>query len=51
MVTIEAERQKRKRGLPSELIDLLIAYDWNKNFKLGEHPNSKTGNNIDVVQL
>ena len=33
--TVEAERAKRKRGEPSELMDLLIAYDWNKSFALG----------------
>ena len=31
---VEAERDKRKRGEPSELMDILIAYDWNDNFKL-----------------
>lgn len=31
---LRAERAKRKRGEASELMDLLIAYDWNKNFKL-----------------
>ncbi|CAB1368600.1 4Fe-4S dicluster domain-containing protein [Denitratisoma oestradiolicum] len=29
-----AEREKKKRGEASELMDLLIAYDWNNNFKL-----------------
>lgn len=33
--TIRGERAKRKAGQPSELNDLLIAYDWNENFKLG----------------
>ncbi len=33
--TLEGEREKRKRGEPSELMDLLIAYDWNENFALG----------------
>jgi len=33
--TIVAEREKRRRGEPSELMDLLIAYDWNRNFALG----------------
>jgi DMSO reductase family type II enzyme iron-sulfur subunit len=32
--TIESERAKRKRGEPSELMDTLIAYDWNESFKL-----------------
>lgn len=31
---VEDERAKRKAGEPSELMDLLIAYDWNDNFKL-----------------
>jgi len=31
---IRVEREKKKRGESSELMDLLIAYDWNKNFKL-----------------
>lgn len=37
VVALEAlriEREKRQRGEDSELMDLLIAYDWNKNFKL-----------------
>ena len=34
LATVEAEREKRKRGEPSELMDLLIAYDWNESFKL-----------------
>jgi len=35
LATVEAEREKRKRGEASELMDILIAYDWNDNFKLG----------------
>jgi DMSO reductase family type II enzyme iron-sulfur subunit len=35
LATVEAERAKRKRGEPSELMDLLIAYDWNESFALG----------------
>jgi len=35
LATVEAERAKRKRGEPSELMDLLIAYDWNESFQLG----------------
>lgn len=35
LATVTAERAKRKRGEPSELMDLLIAYDWNESFKLG----------------
>jgi len=34
LAVVEAEREKRKRGEPSELMDILIAYDWNDNFKL-----------------
>jgi DMSO reductase family type II enzyme iron-sulfur subunit len=34
--TLGAEREKRKRGEPSELMDLLIAYDWTQSFALGE---------------
>ncbi len=34
LATIEAERAKKKRGESSELMDLLIAYDWNESFKL-----------------
>ncbi len=32
--TLAFERTKRKHGEKSELMDLLIAYDWNNNFKL-----------------
>jgi len=28
-----AERDKKKRGEKSELMDLLIAFNWNDNFK------------------
>lgn len=31
---LHAERDKKKRGEQSELMDLLIAYNWNDNFKL-----------------
>ncbi|MBW2275496.1 MAG: respiratory nitrate reductase subunit beta [Deltaproteobacteria bacterium] len=34
IVTIEREREKRRRGESSELMDLLIAYDWNESFQL-----------------
>lgn len=33
---VDAERAKKKRGEESELMDILIAYDWNQNFKLDE---------------
>lgn len=36
MDTIKAEREKSQRGEKSELMDLLIAYDWHQNFKLSE---------------
>jgi len=32
--TLTTEREKRRRGESSELMDLLIAYDWNDNFHL-----------------
>ena len=32
-----AEREKTRRGGNSELMDLLIAYNWNDNFKLDAH--------------
>ena len=35
LATVAAERVKRKRGEPSELMDILIAYDWNESFELG----------------
>jgi hypothetical protein len=35
LATVEAERAKRKRGEASELMDILIAYDWNESFQLG----------------
>ena len=31
---LHAERDKKKRGEKSELMDLLIAFNWNDNFKL-----------------
>lgn len=31
---LHAERAKKKQGQSSELMDILIAYDWNDNFKL-----------------
>jgi DMSO reductase family type II enzyme iron-sulfur subunit len=35
LATVETERARRRRGEPSELMDLLIAYDWNECFRLG----------------
>jgi len=35
LATLEGERAKRRSGEPSELMDLLIAYDWNESFALG----------------
>lgn len=32
---LERERDKKRAGQGSELMDLLIAFDWNKNFKIG----------------
>ena len=32
--TLRRERAKRKRGEASELMDLLIAYDWKRSFAL-----------------
>jgi DMSO reductase family type II enzyme iron-sulfur subunit len=32
--TLRRERDKRRRGEPSELMELLIAYDWNRSFAL-----------------
>jgi len=34
LATLRAERAKRKNGEASELMDLLIAYDWKANFAL-----------------
>ena len=34
LATVEAERAKKKQGQPSELMDLLIAFDWNENFRI-----------------
>jgi DMSO reductase family type II enzyme iron-sulfur subunit len=34
LATLRAHREKRKRGEPSELMDLLIAYDWKESFAL-----------------
>jgi len=35
LATLERERAKRRAGEPSELMDLLIAYDWKENFAIG----------------
>lgn len=32
---LRKEREQKKAGNGSEMLDLLIAYDWNKNFALG----------------
>jgi hypothetical protein len=32
--TLRRERARRKRGEASELMDLLIAYDWKQSFAL-----------------
>lgn len=34
LAVLQAEREKKRNGGKSELMDLLIAYDWNKNFKI-----------------
>lgn len=34
MATLQAQRERRKNGQDSALMDLLIAYDWNDNFHL-----------------
>ncbi len=34
LATLRRERAKRQRGEPSELMDLLIAYDWKQSFAL-----------------
>jgi DMSO reductase family type II enzyme iron-sulfur subunit len=34
LATVDAERAKKKAGQPSELMDILIAYDWNQNFHI-----------------
>jgi DMSO reductase family type II enzyme iron-sulfur subunit len=33
--TVKTERAKRRQGEPSELMEILIAYDWNESFALG----------------
>ncbi len=43
LATIEAERAKRKRGQPSALMDLLIAYDWNDSFRLDPASHATSG--------
>ncbi len=35
MATLTREREKRRRGEASELMDTLIAYVWEDNFRLG----------------
>jgi hypothetical protein len=36
LATIKQEREKRRRGEASELMDILIAYDWKNNFRLND---------------
>jgi len=31
---LREEREKKRRGNRSELMELLIAYDWNQNFRI-----------------
>ena len=38
---VEAERAKKKQGKPSELMDLLIAYDWNENFRIPQQGSAE----------
>lgn len=37
LATLLDEREKRKQGQKSDLMDILIAYDWNNNFHLGDN--------------
>lgn len=41
LATLDKERAKRRNGEPSELMELLIAYDWNQSFKLA--PRTREG--------
>jgi DMSO reductase family type II enzyme iron-sulfur subunit len=43
LATLKGEREKRRRGEPSELMDLLIAYDWNENFALAPRTREVIG--------
>jgi len=36
LATLKAERAKRRAGEKSEVMDLLIAYDWHESFRLGD---------------
>ncbi|MGE0621237.1 MAG: 4Fe-4S dicluster domain-containing protein [Pseudomonadales bacterium] len=38
LATLERERGRRRNGEPSELMDLLIAYDWHQSFRLEPVP-------------
>lgn len=40
MATLTAQRELRKSGHESALMDILIAYDWNRNFRLDAGKNS-----------
>jgi DMSO reductase family type II enzyme iron-sulfur subunit len=41
LATLAAERERRRRGEASELMDLLIARDWRQSFALGGDPLSR----------
>ena len=41
LAIVEAERAKKKQGKPSELMDLLIAYDWNENFRIPQQGSAE----------
>jgi DMSO reductase family type II enzyme iron-sulfur subunit len=38
LATLQAERERQRRGEASELMDLLIARDWHRSFALGPNP-------------
>lgn len=43
---LKAEREKSQSGGKSELMDLLIAYDWHQNFKLSESGHAQAHGKI-----
>ena len=43
LATLLAERARRRRGEPSELMDLLIACDWQQNFRLAPRQREVLG--------